>query len=108
MSFLYDWLRCRAAKRMEMQLPAALSTSYGGSEYYTAAQIKSAFGALKLSPHHIDVAFAAYLDFETYSNLISRDRSSYEAARSLFQKFLPDGYEYSGNPPRVNEYISPR
>jgi hypothetical protein len=90
---------------MAAQLGATLSRSYLGSKYYTIPQIRVAFETLKLNPKYIDIAYAEYLDFETYSTLVKGERASYDAARSLYQKYLPDGFSSFGEPAPVNEYV---
>jgi hypothetical protein len=69
MSLLNDWLRRRAAKRMAHRLASMLAIFYGGSEYYTIPQINVAYTSLRLSQKYIDIAYAAYLEFQEYADL---------------------------------------
>ncbi|MBS0410741.1 MAG: hypothetical protein JSR86_12560 [Proteobacteria bacterium] len=104
MGFFEAWRKRKAAKRIAARLPAILSASYGGADHYTVPQIRVAFGHLKLRPRDVDIAFAAYLDFEAYAAETGQDQASYATYRSLFQRYLPDGYSSPGSAP-VNEYI---
>lgn len=105
MGILRDWLRGRAAKKMAVRLAALLSRSYLRSEFYTIPQIRVAFGKLKLNKKYIDLAYAQYLEFEVYSTVVKGDRASYDAARALYRKYLPDGFSQSVEPAPVNEYV---
>ena len=90
---------------MAGQLFAQLSTSYGGSEYYTVPQIRVAYRKLRLDPAYIDIAYAQFLDFEEYSKTTGSVRSAYDAGRSLYQRYLPDPDLHSWEPAPVNEYV---
>jgi hypothetical protein len=64
-----------------------------------------AFESLKLNRKYIDLAYAQYLDFETYSTVVEGDRASYDAARALYREYLPDGFSHSVELAPVNEYV---
>jgi hypothetical protein len=105
LGFAQDWLRRRAAKQMAVRLATTLSTDYLGSEYYTVPQIQVAYAKLKLNPKFIDIAYAEYLDFESYSTLTHGKRAAYDGARALYRSYLPDGISTGWEAAPVNEYI---
>lgn len=90
---------------MAVRLRAILYESYLGSQYYTVPQINAAFAALKLNHRYINIAYAEYLDFETYHTVTKENKSSYDDARLLYQKYVPSGITGSWEPAPMNEYI---
>jgi hypothetical protein len=105
MSLLKDWLKRGAAKRMAGPLASFLATSYGSSQTYTPAQIRTAFSKLKLNAKYIDVAYAQYLDFDEYNNLVAGDQASYDAARLLYERYTPYDDWRPMDPAPVNAYV---
>ena len=105
MNLFVMWLRRRAAKRMAAKLPGLLSSSYGASAYYTVPQIKVALGKIGLSEKYFDIAFAEFLDFDTYFALTKKDLTSYQSAREMLRYYTADSVECSVQPAPVNEYV---
>lgn len=105
MRLLKDWLTRRAAKRMAAPLARLLAVSYGDSEVYTPAQIRTACAKLKINTKYIYIAHARYLEFEKYSTLSKRDRKSYDAARLLYERYLPYDDWRPMDPAPLNAYI---
>ena len=107
MGIFDNWSRRRATKKMAAPLLAELSVSYGGSEYYTIPQIRTAFQKLRLNAKFIDIAFSQFLEFDAYDELTGMGRASYDNGRSLYQRYLPDSGSSSWEPAPLNEYIPP-
>jgi hypothetical protein len=84
-------LRNHAAKRYARRLPAALVEGWGGSKFYTQAQIDTAVHSLKLDPRHIVLAHATYLPREQFEALAAQTPlpMTYLEARELFRSFVP-------------------
>jgi len=106
MGLLNVWLRRRAVKRMAHQLVGDLATSYGSSKHYTVPQIEFAYRKIGISEKYIDVAFAEFLDFETYTSFTGKDREVYDLTRAIFRYYIPERLDHPVHPAGVNVYIS--
>ncbi len=74
----------RALKRYTRELPARLAHDYGASQFYTAAQIRTAAAALKLDSDRLAYAYAMFLPEEAFDALDPHIRGplSYGQARA--------------------------
>lgn len=106
MAVLNGWLRRRAVKRMAHRLAGDLATSYGASKHYTVPQIEIAYRKIGINGKYIDVAFAEFLDFETYASLTGKDRAAYYLTRVVFRRYIPERLDHPVHPAGVNIYIS--
>ena len=81
----------RAAKRYARRLPPQLHRSYGASETYTAAQIRTAAAKQRLDGDFLVLGYAAFLDEDLFCCIVRKlsVRLSYRQARELFMQFLP-------------------
>ena len=90
-----DWLQRmamrRAAKRYGKRLPRMMAEGWGGSEFYTVGQIRSALGRLKISGPYDAIAYAAFLPEEEFAAHTAElpVPLPYEEARTLFERYCP-------------------
>lgn len=99
------FVRRRVTKKMAAPLAVELRNSYGGSIYYTAPQIQTAFRKLKIDPKFIDIAYAQFLELDLYLDTTGKDRSAYDSAKSLYQRYLPGRDAAAWEPAPANPYI---
>ncbi len=106
MDALNRWLMLRSTKRMAARLPHHLLKSYGGGTYYTPQQVTTSYRALKLNPKYIGIAYAEFLDFDTYVEFVGKSQEQYDRDRSSYGKYKPLLHMDSeaGSAP-VNAYI---
>jgi len=80
----------RALKRYARELPARLAHVYGASEFYTASQIRTAAGALKLDTERLAYGYAMFLPEDAFAALAPQIRGllSYEQARAKLARHL--------------------
>jgi hypothetical protein len=86
MKLLSAWRRRWALRRYARELPKRLYRDYGASEYFTAAQIKTAVGRLGLDDAYIVFGYAMFLPEDAFNALLPglRNPTPYTEARSEF------------------------
>ena len=92
---------------MAGRLSVLLVKSYSRSKVYTPAQIRVAYGKLKLNPKYIDVAYAQYLEFDEFAELTDLSEDVYQDSRDLYRRYLPWGGSFSFEPAQMNQYVNP-
>lgn len=71
MAWFLKYRTKRAAKKYALKMPAALGKGYGGSDYYTPAQIRATAKRLRLNLKFIALGYAAFLEPEQFASLIN-------------------------------------
>ena len=82
--------RNRAAKRCAREVAPWLRRSYGASEHYSIAQIRTAVESLRLDRRYVAIAYAAFMAREDYDALAAElpIPLAYDEARDLFLRFV--------------------
>jgi hypothetical protein len=103
MEFLRNLTLKRAAKRYARELPGELRRSYGASERYTPAQVRTAVATAKLDERFVVLAYAAYLTEGDFAVLAARlpNAMSYAAARAVLACYRPHGLTSASGDPEV-------
>lgn len=83
----------RAARRYAETLPRRLAHDYGASDRYTPDQLRLSAARAKLPPEFLAVAYAAYLDRETFTATLPDRAADYDALRALFLKHQDVGVQ---------------
>lgn len=81
----------RAAESYAKRLGPRLAEDYGGSEFYTMAQIDTVIEKLDLDTAHLAIAYAAFLPREEYEEYFTGlvNRFSYTEARTIYLEHAP-------------------
>jgi len=89
--WLRRWQMRRAVKPYAGRLGPYLQRAYGAAEHYSAGQIRTGVGRLRLNPRFIVFGYAAFLPEDQYVSaaLNAPIRLSYAHARELFERFRP-------------------
>jgi hypothetical protein len=106
MDALNRWLMLRSTKRMAALMPHHLLKSYGGGTFYTPQQVATSYRALKLNPKYIRIAYAEFLELNTYLKFSGNTQAQYDQDRSIFGRYKPlIQMDSEAGPAPVNAYI---
>jgi len=83
----------RAARRYAEVLPKRLAHDYGASDRYTPDQLRLSATRAKLPLEFLAVAYAAYLDRETFIGALPGRAADYDSLRALFLKHQDVGLQ---------------
>jgi len=90
-TWLQNFRKKRAAKAYARKLPRLLKQSWGFSDHYTPAQIKTSAKKLGLDLRYVAFGYAGFLPPETYESLRSEMPidMTFDEARELFEYYFP-------------------
>jgi hypothetical protein len=91
----------RVAKKYAKSLPAYLQANWGGSEFYTAGQVRAALDHRHLRGRYVAVAYAAFLSEADYLEVAAELplTIAYDVAREAFRRAGgPQWSAYKQNP----------
>jgi hypothetical protein len=95
--------RRSAARKYARCLGPRLRQDYGGSEHYTAGQIRTAAGKCQLDMDHIAIGYAAFMPSTAFQAVVSNE--DYQSLRDLFDRYQRIKATSAPNPAAENPYL---
>jgi hypothetical protein len=95
-----------AAKRYAARLGPQLVKGWGGGEFYTPQQIRSAACRARLPIRYLRIGYAAFLRLEEFVSVVGgASADDYEGLRALYRRYLPSGATDPFSPASENAYL---
>jgi hypothetical protein len=108
MGLFTRWHLRKAARRYATGLGPALAAAYGGSEHYTADQIRLTVDRVALDTRFIAFGYAAFLPREQFDALQPHMpiQLSYDEALSLLERYRPSQPLSASGDAAVSDYVT--